>query len=217
MQLNLHQPTRAPPSVLPEAATDKWTASSEALGGLNIGRTDDGSASGSVPSTGPNGIDSPIPFTSSSDTSILPIVTNQRDRFRARNAELEEVRFRKYNISLLLLMTTPVIHLQELRKQFQTVSDLRTDVRSLQQDNLKLYEKVRYMQSYREESSAGPSGSVQGPSNATPLGAASGGANARADEVGSRYKSMYEERMNPFEAFRGRVRKTISSTPSACV
>ena len=34
----------------------------------------------------------PIPFTSSADTSILPIVTSQRDRFRARNAELEEVR-----------------------------------------------------------------------------------------------------------------------------
>lgn len=34
----------------------------------------------------------PIPFTSSADTSILPIVTSQRDRFRQRNAELEEVR-----------------------------------------------------------------------------------------------------------------------------
>ena len=34
---------------------------------------------------------SPIPFTPSADTSILPIVTSQRDRFRQRNAELEEV------------------------------------------------------------------------------------------------------------------------------
>ena len=33
----------------------------------------------------------PIPFTSSAETSILPIVTSQRDRFRQRNAELEEV------------------------------------------------------------------------------------------------------------------------------
>jgi len=32
----------------------------------------------------------PIPFTPSADTSILPIVTSQRDRFRQRNAELEE-------------------------------------------------------------------------------------------------------------------------------
>lgn len=34
----------------------------------------------------------PVPFTSAADTSILPIVTSQRDRFRQRNAELEEVR-----------------------------------------------------------------------------------------------------------------------------
>jgi CASP C terminal len=34
---------------------------------------------------------SPIPFAPSADTSILPIVTSQRDRFRQRNAELEEV------------------------------------------------------------------------------------------------------------------------------
>ncbi|KAF8307009.1 hypothetical protein DL93DRAFT_2119954 [Clavulina sp. PMI_390] len=105
-----------------------------------------------------------IPFTagSSADTSILPIVTNQRDRFRARNAELEE----------------------ELRKQFETISDLRNDIKSLQQDNLKLYEKVRYMQSYRADDTQP--------------------ASTAADDSMNRYKSMYEERMNPFEAFRGR-------------
>jgi homeobox protein cut-like len=46
------------------------------LAGLDIGRPD-GRAS---PAVGANG-----------DTSILPIVTSQRDRFRQRNAELEEV------------------------------------------------------------------------------------------------------------------------------
>ena len=42
-------------------------------------------------SSGSTTRNTPIPFTSSADTSILPIVTSQRDRFRARNAELEEV------------------------------------------------------------------------------------------------------------------------------
>jgi homeobox protein cut-like len=37
-----------------------------------------------------------IPFTPSADTSILPIVTSQRDRFRQRNAELEDVCFYFY-------------------------------------------------------------------------------------------------------------------------
>ncbi|KAI5123047.1 hypothetical protein M0805_000482 [Coniferiporia weirii] len=108
---------------------------------------------------------SPIPFATSADTSILPIVTSQRDRFRQRNAELEE----------------------ELRKQFQTMSELRAEVKTLQTDNLKLYEKVRYMQSYREDAQA----------QLNPLPA------ARQDDLG-KYHARYEEAMNPFEAFRGR-------------
>ncbi|KAG5654395.1 hypothetical protein H0H81_003219 [Sphagnurus paluster] len=113
-----------------------------------------------------------IPFTSSADTSILPIVTSQRDRFRQRNAELED----------------------ELRKQFQIISELRTEIKSLQSDNLKLYEKVRYMQSYRDES-----GSRAPTSQLNPLPAPSG----RLDDI-SKYQVRYEEAMNPFEAFRGR-------------
>ena len=92
-----------------------------------------------------------------------------------------------------------------MRKQFDIISDLRNDIKSLQQDNLKLYEKVRYMQSYRTEeaNAAGPSSItasfVPGPQNAIPN-------IPKSDESMNRYKNMYEERMNPFEAFRGRVR-----------
>ncbi|KXN91033.1 Protein CASP [Leucoagaricus sp. SymC.cos] len=113
----------------------------------------------------------PVPFTSSADTSILPIVTSQRDRFRQRNAELEE----------------------ELRKQYQVISELRAEIKSLQADNLKLYEKVRYMQSYREEAGSRPP-----VSQLDPLPVPSG-----RDDM-STYRARYEEAMNPFEAFRGR-------------
>lgn len=128
--------------------------------------------------------------TSTSETSILPIVTSQRDRFRQRNAELED----------------------ELRKQFEIVTDLRTEIKSLQADNLKLYEKVRYINSYRDGAAGG------GGSNMA-LSGGSGGAGAggsglqgalsmglgRRDEEMGRYKDKYEESMNPFEAFKGRV------------
>ncbi|KAI9060254.1 hypothetical protein FKP32DRAFT_1595655 [Trametes sanguinea] len=113
----------------------------------------------------------PIPFAPSADTSILPIVTAQRDRFRQRNAELEE----------------------ELRKQFNIISELRAEVKSLQADNLKLYEKVRYMQSYREDTSSRPSTLDPLPSNSA----------GRSDDM-SKYRARYEEAMNPFQAFRGR-------------
>lgn len=54
-------------------------SSIDALAGLDIGKRDSPARA------------SPVPFTSSADTSILPIVTSQRDRFRQRNGELEEV------------------------------------------------------------------------------------------------------------------------------
>ncbi|KAG5648583.1 hypothetical protein DXG03_003194 [Asterophora parasitica] len=125
-----------------------------------------------------------IPFTSSADTSILPIVTSQRDRFRARNAELED----------------------ELRKQFQIISELRTEIKSLQSDNLKLYEKVRYMQSYREEAGARPVTSQLDP---LPVPSGSGSGYGRGDDGMSKYQTRYEEAMNPFEAFRGRVSRGL--------
>ncbi|KAJ6594099.1 CASP C terminal-domain-containing protein [Mycena capillaripes] len=137
--------------------------STDVLAGLDLGRKTEQP----VRST-------PIPFASSADTTILPIVTSQRDRFRQRNAELEE----------------------ELRKQFQIISELRTEIKNLQSDNLKLYEKVRYMQSYREEAGSRPV-----TSQLDPLPAPSG--SSRPDDI-SKYRTRYEEAMNPFEAFRGR-------------
>ncbi|KAG6867826.1 hypothetical protein C0993_010585 [Termitomyces sp. T159_Od127] len=115
----------------------------------------------------------PIPFTPSADVSILPIVTSQRDRFRQRNAELED----------------------ELRKQFHIISELRAEIKNLQTDNLKLYEKVRYMQSYREEKSSRPVTQLD------PLPLPSG--SVHTDDM-SKYHTRYEQAMDPFEAFRGR-------------
>lgn len=85
------------------------------------------------------------------------------------------------------------------------MTDLRSEIKSLQTDNLKLYEKVRYVNSYRD----GPN-SVAGPSGTSNMGNGSSGmlggvmAGRRDEEMG-RYKDKYEESMNPFEAFKGRV------------
>ncbi len=65
----------------------------------------------------------------------------------------------------------------------------------MQADNLKLYEKVRYMQSYREDSGNRPVTQLD------PLPPPS----ALPDSL-SKYHARYEEAMNPFEVFRGRVR-----------
>lgn len=133
----------------------------------------------------------------SSDSSILPIITGQRDRFRARNAELEE----------------------ELRRQFETITELRNEVKTLQADNLSLYEKVRYLQAYSSTSNdAGASSSsvrnhypdarIVNVSARNDVGAYPPAAPAPRTGLGrgeEKYRDKYEAAMNPFERFRGNV------------
>ena len=194
-------------STKPSATNDK-AGVDDALAGLGLDLGLDnathkrgGSASSTTRST-------PIPFTPSADTSILPIVTSQRDRFRARNAELEEVRV--FFLSTDLLGIHGAYTVQELRRQFHTISELRSEIKSLQSDNLKLYEKVRYMQSYRESSSVSQLDPLPGTSKShregrSRTGGALDGNNEDEVELG-KWRQRYEETMNPFEAFRGRVR-----------
>jgi homeobox protein cut-like len=65
---------------------------------------------------------------SKDDKSILPIVMSQRDRFRQRNAELEE-RVRSLETSL---------------------QDSRSEIQSLKADNLKLYERLKFVHVWKE-------------------------------------------------------------------
>ncbi|KAF8928497.1 hypothetical protein BGZ58_009611, partial [Dissophora ornata] len=155
---------------------------------------------------------------------ILSIITSQRDRFRQRNSELEE----------------------QLRQQSEQISNLRNENSQLQRDNLKLYEKVKYMQSYRNDSSgpgvgvgggyaaagsAAPSAMVDytSPFRSGVVGRAAGGGGGNhykkddGDEVQmqsldptDRYRNMYEESMNPFEAFHKKEesRRFNSMTPA---
>lgn len=105
---------------------------------------------------------------------ILPMVTAQRDRFKKKISELES----------------------ELSKQYSTVSSLRSEVASLQKDNLTLYEKTRYVSSYNRSSGPVSSSSAYA-ANPNPSTISMGGAE-------DRYKSAYEANISPFAAFRGR-------------
>jgi homeobox protein cut-like len=112
------------------------------------------------------------------EASILPIVTQQRDRFRARNAELEE----------------------DLRKQLTIISSLRSEIQTLQKDNLGLYEKVRYLQQYAKGAA------VDGDADSLEQGHGASGSLRPGTGIGlERYRNAYEESITPFEAFRGKV------------
>lgn len=91
--------------------------------------------------------------------SLLSIISSQRERFRSRNVELEAT-----NSSLQ-----------------QTLQALQSKLDSMRADNIKLYEKIKFLQSF--PSRAGDS-----------------------DDTVMRYSSQYEERLDPFTSFSKRER-----------
>lgn len=111
-------------------------------------------------------------------SGILPMVTAQRDRFKKRNSELEA----------------------ELQKSYQTVSSLRSEIGVLQKDNLDLYEKTRYVNSYNavNRGPASSASSYAANPNPSTINVDDGGA------ANSKYRAAYETNLSPFAAFRGR-------------
>ncbi|KAK6296263.1 hypothetical protein J4Q44_G00339760 [Coregonus suidteri] len=101
--------------------------------------------------------------------SLLSIISSQRERFRSRNQELES----------------------ESRSMQVTVQALQSELDSLRADNIKLYEKIKFLQSYP------------------------GRAGGSDDTVTVRYSSQYEERLDPFASFskRERQRRYLSLSP----
>ncbi|KAG6622582.1 protein casp-like [Phytophthora cinnamomi] len=108
----------------------------------------------------------------SSDSKMLEIVRGQRDRFRERMKELQSEKNR----------------VEELAQSYKST------VARLETDNMQLYHKIRYLQSYGGD---GKSAGSRVKPNFSALEDGSGG----ASDVEARYRGMYEEKMNPFVQF----------------
>lgn len=115
-------------------------------------------------------VDAASSSATSSDSKMLEIVRGQRDRFRERMKELQSEKTR----------------IEELAQSYKST------VTRLETDNMQLYHKIRYLQSYGDSGSAG---SRVAPSFSS-LEDGSG-----ASDVEARYRGMYEEKMNPFVQF----------------
>lgn len=105
-------------------------------------------------------------------SGIMPMIQAQRDRFKQKNAQLEE----------------------ELSKQYNTVSSLRQEITSLQKDNLNLYEKSRYVSTY---SRGAPSSSASALSQPPQSTAVSVSAETPSGLSLDRYRSTYEANLSP--------------------
>lgn len=111
-------------------------------------------------------------------SAILPMVTAQRDRFKKLNTQLS----------------------QELSETHKTVTSLRAEIASLQKDNLNLYEKTRYINSYGRPGGAVSPG-ARSPDQHSILPFTS--APSQESALG-KYRSAYESNISPFAQFRGR-------------
>ena len=114
-------------------------------------------------------------------SGILPMVQAQRDRFKQKNSQLEE----------------------ELSQQYNMVSSLRSEVASLQKDNLNLYERSRYVSTYNR----GGGGNTSSASSYAPPTQTSTISTSDTTSSGlslDRYRNTYEANLSPFAAFRGR-------------
>lgn len=112
-------------------------------------------------------------------SGILPMIQAQRDRFKQKNAQLEE----------------------ELSKEHRIVSSLRQEIASLQKDNLNLYEKSRYVSTFnRSHQSSSASTYAPGPQSTAIQITTDSSSGPSLD----RYRSAYEANISPFAAFRGR-------------
>uniref|UniRef100_A0A7I4CSF0 Protein CASP n=1 Tax=Physcomitrium patens TaxID=3218 RepID=A0A7I4CSF0_PHYPA len=102
--------------------------------------------------------------------SMLTVICSQRDRFRTRLRETEE----------------------ELRMARDRCQALTADLERSRADNVKLYEKMRFVQDYTQERpSKGRSGKKRGEDLESGV----------TGDVESKYKKMYEDDINPFTAF----------------
>lgn len=110
---------------------------------------------------------------SSSDSSLLTIVQSQRERFRLRVQDLEH----------------------ENMTQSQTIQSLTQEIESMRLDNVKLYEKIKFLQNYRPNSFYTNT--------------------VNDDEAGRKYAGQYEEQLDPFAKFSKseRHRKYTSLSP----
>lgn len=121
------------------------------------------------------------------EPTMLDIVAGQRDRFRSRTMELED----------------------DSRKLMERIEKLTSDLDALKSDNVRLYEKIRFIQSYKQQTSGGGNPGALAASASAPMTDLAQSGGDEEDGVSGfigKYRSMYEDMVNPYTIFNRRER-----------
>jgi len=106
------------------------------------------------------------------DSSMLQIVCSQRDRFKARILDME----------------------MENKVLLERLESRDIEIEALRNDNIKLYEKIKYLQSYGNKVLT-KADDIESNNHAKD-----------SDELEAKYSSLYEDTVNPFVIFNRKER-----------
>ncbi len=123
-------------------------------------------------------------------TTMLQIVSEQRNRFKKRLQELEE----------------------ENQSLNEKLSRVQSELNTLQKDNVSLYEKIRYLQSYQNVNQQQQTSSSSSLSSSTAVASSDDATGRRhhhhrhadldlEDPIRDKYKKLYEQKLDPFKQF----------------
>jgi homeobox protein cut-like len=127
-----------------------------------------------IPAVGVSILQSAVSTSSVAEGTMVQVLTEQRDRLRVKILELESSNEKIEN----------------------SVKALMGEMNALKSDNVKLYEKIKFLQSYRPGHAGHPLNSNQAEEIAVEM-----------TNTMSRYQHEYEASMNPFSEFKNKENK----------
>ncbi|RKP35423.1 CASP C terminal-domain-containing protein, partial [Dimargaris cristalligena] len=135
-------------------------------------------ARGGTDQGGRSSMDLTVGNNATNKSPMIQIIAGQRDRLKQRVHELEN----------------------DVVRAKSEMADLKIELSTLKEDNIKLYEKIRYMQTYQTDPSQfGLLGSSDSNSKGSTCGQRSG--KSVMSTVTRKYREIYEAAKNPFEIF----------------
>lgn len=137
----------------------------------------------------PSGTINLVNSSNNDDSSILPLITKQRDRFRDRTTELDN----------------------ELKKQYTIVADLKRTINRLKQDNEELYERTRYLAASKSNMTFQPKSNVDLESN-NPYKSSYESKLHPIEQFRIREQERISSRLSPFERIYISVTRAVLAT-----
>eukprot|EP01125_Pyxidicula_operculata_P010839 TRINITY_DN3565_c0_g1_i2.p1 TRINITY_DN3565_c0_g1~~TRINITY_DN3565_c0_g1_i2.p1 ORF type:complete len:170 (+),score=44.58 TRINITY_DN3565_c0_g1_i2:219-728(+) len=110
---------------------------------------------------------------------MLQMIWDQRDRFKSKIHDLES----------------------QNRKLEEDLKTYEIQSSSLKNDNVKLYEKIKYLQSYGAAGGGGAGSSQKSGQRSDSINNEENYKTSTTTDVESKYKAIYEDNVNPFAAF----------------